>query len=138
MEVYDRGLTANSILANISSRSFVEATDNVMIGGFITGNQTGNTKIYVRALGPSLSGQVPNALQNPTLELHDSNGATIASNDNWKESSQSAEITATGIPPTHDSEAAAISTVVPGGYTAIVRGNNDTVGVGVVEIYNIR
>ena len=138
VEVYDRGLSANSILANISSRGFVEAADNVMIGGFITGNQPGNTKVLVRAIGPSMKNQVPNALDDPTLELFDSNGAAIGSNDNWKESADRAEIETTGIPPGNDLEAAVIRTIPPGGYTAIVRGKNDTSGVGLVEIYNIR
>ena len=138
VEVYDRGLSANSVLANISSRGFVEAADNVMIGGFITGNQPGNTKVLVRAIGPSIKNQVPNALDDPTLELFDANGAPIGSNDNWRESSDRAEIESTGIPPGNDSEAAVVRTVTPGNYTAIVRGKNDTSGVGLVEIYNIR
>ena len=138
VEVYDRGLAAQSVLANISSRSFVDANDNVMIGGFIAGHLTGNTKVLVRAIGPSMSNQLSNTLQDPTLSLHDANGAAIASNDNWRESSQQAEIQATGIPPSDDREAAVLATVAPAGYTAIVRGNNDTVGVGAVEIYNIR
>jgi hypothetical protein len=138
MEVYDRGVTANSVLANISSRGFVEAADNVMIGGFITGNQPGNTKVLVRAIGPSMKATVPNALDDPTLELYDSNGAAVGSNDNWKESADRTEIEATGIPPIHDQEAAIVRTVAPGLYTAIVRGKNDTSGVGLVEIYNIR
>ena len=138
VEAYDRGLTANSVLANISSRCLVEANDNALIGGFIAGNLTGNTKVLVRAIGPSLSSQLANTLQDPTLSLHDSNGAAIASNDNWKDSSQQAEIQATGIAPSDDRESAVLATVAPAGYTAIVRGNNDTIGVGVVEIYNLR
>ena len=138
VEVYDRGLAAQSLLANISSRCFVDANDNVLIGGFIAGNLPGNTKVLVRAIGPSMSNQLSNTLQDPTLSLHDSNGAAIASNDNWRDSSQQAEIQATGIPPSDDREAAVLATVAPAGYTAIVRGNNGSVGVGTVEIYNIR
>jgi hypothetical protein len=138
VEVYDLGLTANSILANISSRSFVEAGDNVLIGGFIAGNHATGTAILVRALGPSLKNQLPNALDDPTLELHDGNGATMASNDNWKDSPERAQIEATGIQPTDDFESAILRTVTPAPYTAIVRGKNGGVGVGVVEVYNIR
>lgn len=138
MEVYDRGASANSILGNISSRGFVEAADNVMIGGFIAGNNPGNTKVLVRAGGPSMRGQVPNALADPTLEVYDSNGAALGSNDNWKESPDRAEIEATGIPPLDDQESAVVRTVPPGAYTAVVRGKNDTSGVGLVEVYNIR
>jgi hypothetical protein len=138
VELYDLGLAANSILANISSRSFVEAGDNVLIGGFIAGNVSANTQILVRALGPSLKSQLPNALDDPTLELHDSNGATLAANDNWKDSPERTQIEQTGIPPSNDLESAVYRSVVPGQYTAIVRGKNGGLGVGVVEIYNIR
>jgi hypothetical protein len=137
VEVYDRS-SANSLLANISSRSFVETADNVLIGGFIAGNQPGSTDILVRALGPSIKNQLPNALDDPTLELRNSNGALLASNNNWKDAPERAQIEATGIPPSHDLESAIFRTLAPTQYTAIVRGNNGGIGVGVVEIYNTR
>ena len=136
VEVYDLGLLANSLLANISSRSFIETADNVLIGGFIAGNHPANTAILVRALGPSLKNQLPNAIDDPLLELRDANGAAITSNDNWKDSPERAQIEATGIPPSNDLESAIYRSLAPGQYTAIVRGKNN--GVGVVEIYNIR
>jgi hypothetical protein len=80
---------------------------------------------------------VPNALPDPVLELHDSNGATLETNDNWKDSPNRAEIEATGIPPSHDSESAIIQTVGAQGYTAILRGKAGS-GIAVVEIYNLR
>ena len=142
VEAYDTGLASNSILANISARCFVETGDNVLIGGFIAGIISGNnpigTSILIRARGPSLKSELPNALDDPTLELHDSNGTTLASNNNWKDSSERAQIEATGIQPTHDLEPAILRNVTPAPYTAIVRGNNGGTGVGVVEIYNIR
>lgn len=136
IEIYD--LDANhSILANISSRGLVDTGDNVMIGGFIAGNQNGNTKVLIRGIGPSLQGKVPNALADPVLELHDSNGNTMDTNDNWKDSPQRAEIEATGIPPSNDLESAILWSVSPAGYTAILRGKTGN-GVAVVEIYNLR
>ena len=72
----------------------------------------------------------------PTLELHNSDGATIAANDNWR-SDHEAEIIATSIPPTNDSESAILATLVPGAYTAIVRGTNGTTGVALVEAYQL-
>ena len=141
VEAYDLDQTANSKLANISTRGFVETGNNVLIGGFIAGN--GQTKVIVRAIGPSLTNAgVTNPLQDPTLELHDGNGITIRSNDNWKiredGSSQQAEIEATTIPPTNDSESALVQTLAPGNYTAIVRGVNSTTGIAVVEVYNLQ
>jgi hypothetical protein len=138
LEIYDIGLSANSILANISSRSFVEAGDNVLIGGFIAGNNPVGTSILLLARGPSLENQLPNALDDPTIELHDSNGATLASNDNWQDSPERMQIEATGFAPPHMFESAILRTVTPANYTAIVRGKNGGVGVGLVEVFNIR
>jgi hypothetical protein len=70
------------------------------------------------------------------LELHDGNGALIASNDNWR-STQEAEIVATGIPPSSDLESAIVRTLNPGSYTAIVSGVGNTTGVGLVEVYQL-
>lgn len=137
VEVYDLDAGANSILANISSRGLVDTGDNVMIGGFIAGNNSGGTEILIRGIGPSLQGKVSNPLADPVLELHDSNGNTLQTNDNWKDSPERSEIEATGIPPTNDLESAIIKTVNPAGYTAILRGASGS-GIAVVEIYNIR
>lgn len=143
VEIYDLGQGANSKLANISTRGFVDTDNNVMIGGFIIGGASGGTaRVIVRALGPSLTASgVAGALGNPTLELHDASGTTIAFNDNWKTlpdgSSQQLEIEATGIPPTNDFESALLQTLPAGNYTAIVRGTNGTTGVGLVEAYNL-
>jgi hypothetical protein len=139
VEVYDLARAANSQLANISTRGFVDTDDNVMIGGFIVGG--GSPNVLVLALGPSVP--VGGALADPTLELHDASGATIATNDNWKINdqtgqSQQAEIEATTIPPTNDLESALLQTLAPGNYTAIVRGKNNTTGVGLVAAYNLQ
>ncbi len=107
VEVYDLDRTVDSKLANISSRGFVQTDDNVMIGGFIVVG-TGTQRVIVRAIGPSLP--VPGALADPTLELYDSNGMVIASNDNWR-SDQEAEIIASTVPPTNDLESAIVATL---------------------------
>jgi hypothetical protein len=135
-EVYDLDRTVDSKLANISTRGFVQTGDNEMIGGLIILGDT-DTDVLVRAIGPSLTDfGVSGALADPTLELHDGNGALLASNDNWR-SDQEAEIEATTIPPNDDLEAAILRTLAPGAYTAIVRGANDTTGVALVEVYNV-
>lgn len=138
VEAYDLDQAANSKLANISTRGFVDIGNNVMIGGFIAGGSLGGTgNILVRAIGPSLtSAGVTGALQDPTLELHDSNGDLLDTNDNWKDT-QSSDITATGIPPTDDRESAIVATLTAGAYTAIVRGVNDSTGVALVEAYQL-
>ena len=138
VEVYDLNQAANSRLANISTRGFVDLGDNVMIGGFIIGpNGAGAATVIVRAVGPSLANSgVANVLLDPTLELHDGSGAIVAFNDNWKDAQQ-VDIQATGIPPKDDRESALVTTLAPGNYTVIVRGHGDTTGVGLVEVYNL-
>jgi hypothetical protein len=138
VEAYDLDQTLGPILANISTRGFVDTGDNVMIGGFIVGpTGSGDLNVLIRAIGPSLTDfGIDNPLLDPLLELHDSNGATLTTNDNWKDSQQ-AEIEATGLAPTNNSESAILQTLAPGGYTAIVRGVGDTTGVGLVEVYNL-
>lgn len=145
VEVYDLDQAAASKLANISTRGFVDTGNNVMIGGLIVsgGIGGGSARVIVRVIGPSLSGSgLPGALQDPSLELHDASGATIAANDNWKTrpdgTSQQGEIEATSIPPTNDSESALVQTLAPGNYTAIVRGVNSTTGLAVVEAYTLQ
>jgi hypothetical protein len=143
VEVYDLAQGTNSKLANISTRGFVDTGNNVMIGGLIVGGGGGGgtAKVIVRALGPSVP--VAGALGDPTLEIHDGSGTTIGSNDNWKindqtQQSQEADIRATTIPPPNDLESALVATLNPGNYTAIVRGKNNTTGVGLVEVYNLQ
>lgn len=138
VEAYDLDPAANSQLANISTRGYVQVDDNVMIAGVIVtpSNGTG-ANILVRALGPTLGDYgVAGALLDPTLDLVNSSGTVIRSNDNWQDT-QWAQIQATGLAPNHSTESALIQAVAPGAYTAVVRGNNRTTGVGLVEVYHI-
>jgi WD40 repeat protein len=136
VEVYDLNQSADSKLANISTRGVVQSAENVLIGGFILGGGNANAKVLVRAIGPSLANVgVTNSLSDPTLELRDGNGVLLRSNDNWKEQ-QRTEIEATRISPAMDSEAAIIADLPPGLYTTIVAGKGPN-GVGLIEIYNL-
>ena len=135
VEIYDRDQTVNATLTNISTRGFVDTGVNVMIGGLISSSC--GVKILVRALGPTLAQfGVPNVLADPTLELHDANGALIASNDNWQDT-QKAAIQASGLPPPNASESAIIIMKPTGNGTAIVRGKNNTTGNALVEVYRL-
>jgi hypothetical protein len=138
---------AGSQLGNISTRSFVQTGDNVMIGGFIVqGAQT--KRLIIRAIGPELSAppyNIRNALANTTLELHDRTGALIASNDDWQHTilggviiqNQAEDIQNSGHVPTDGRESAIIADLAPGNYTAIVRGINNMTGVALVEVYDL-
>jgi hypothetical protein len=145
VEAYDLNPILHSILGNISTRSFVQTGNDVMIGGFIVqGTQPKN--VIIRAIGPELGQHgVPNFLADPTLELHNGTGALIASNDNWQHTiiggiitqNQVQDIQNSGHAPTDASESAIIANLRPGNYTAIVRGVNNTTGVALVEVYDL-
>jgi hypothetical protein len=143
VEVYDLSATSGSLLANISTRGFVQTGDNAMIGGFIVVTQP--TRVIIRAIGPSLAQfGVPDVLANPQLELHDAT-STIAMNDDWQTtqlggiivSDQMAKIQNSQFAPTNSAESAIIGTLQPGSYTAIVRGVNKTSGNALVEVYSL-
>ena len=138
VEVYE--LDANGTrLGNISTRGRVGLSDEVMIGGLIV--QGGNAKrVILRALGPSLAtgaDPVLGALADPALELRDGSGVLVALNDDWVSSPQYDEIIASTLPPPNSMESAIIATCVPGSYTAIVRGVDDTSGIALVEAYDL-
>lgn len=134
-EVYGLDPASAASVVNISTRGSVGVGDNVMIGGLIiTGADPVN--IVARAIGPSLGNfGVDGALQDPTLELHDTNG-NVTSNDNWRDTQQD-EIIADQLAPTDDRESAIAATLIPGAYTAIVSGKNGTTGVALIEFYQL-
>lgn len=146
VEVYDIGTGITSVLGNISTRSFVQTDNNVLIGGFIVQGTQPKT-VVLRAIGPELSQYgVPNPLADPTLELHDANGALIGFNDNWQTtviggvitSDQVQDIQNSGHVPADPRESVIIAQLPPGNYTAIVRGVSGTTGVALVEVYDLR
>lgn len=136
VEIYDLDPGSTAQLGNISTRCKVGTEEDVMIGGFILSG-TEPAKVLVRAIGPSLAAVgVRGALADPVLELHDANGAAITNND-WQET-QRAAISATALAPSNAKESAILMTLPPGQYTAIVRGNDEVTGVGLVEVYNLK
>jgi hypothetical protein len=140
VEVYDNNQAADSQLGNLSTRGFVQTQDMVMIGGFSLGGTNNPTRIAVRGLGPSLAQSgLSNVLADPTLELRDANGALLKANDDWQSDPVSAgQLTANGLALPNPKEAG-IFTLLPGGqFTAILAGKNGGVGIGLVEIYNLR
>ena len=137
LEAASSDITAEAYLANISTRGNVQTKNSVMIGGFIN---LGAHKIQVliRAIGPSLASQgVSGVLANPVLDVYDEHSALISTNDDWGNSPQKQDIIATTLAPKDALESAVLLTLPVGqhSYTAIVRGLNDTTGVGLVEAY---
>jgi sugar lactone lactonase YvrE len=137
VESYDLDWNVESRLANISTRGLVQTGERVMIAGTII-RGSGPANVLIRAIGPTLANfGISNSLQDPVLELHDSNGGLVALNDNWR-SDQEANISATALAPTDDRESAIFATLSPGAYTAIVTGSGNSTGVAVVEVYQLQ
>ncbi|MEY2509691.1 MAG: hypothetical protein QOE26_454 [Verrucomicrobiota bacterium] len=139
VQAYDLNQAADSKFGNIATRGFVDSGDNVMIGGFIVGPASGgSTTVVVRAIGPSLTNfGVSGVLPDPTVELHDGNGATIAFNDNWGDDANQGSIPPS-LQPGDPHESALYRVLAPGGYTAIMRGAGNSTGIGLVEVYNLQ
>jgi hypothetical protein len=138
VEIYDLDTAAASKLANVSTRAFVSTGSDIVIAGFILGAGSGDDPVVIRGLGPSLSasGLAP-VLDDPTLELRDSNGTLLVSDNDWQDNAaQAAVITAAGLAPSNDLEAAIAATLPPGAYTALLAGLNNGTGLGLVEVYD--
>src|SRR5262249_35743886 len=122
---------------NLSTRILVQTGDQVGIGGFII---TGNVPktLVVRGIGPSFAQVgVPNPLADPVLELHDSAGSTIITNDNWMDAPNHQQLIDLGLAPSDPLESAILIMLDPGAYTAVLRGNNNGAGIGLIEVYDV-
>ncbi len=138
VEVYDLGQEVDSKLANLSTRALVGTSGDIVIAGLMLSGNNGDDRVVIRGIGPSLGGAgLTGVLPNPVLELRDSNGILLTSNNDWQEdAAQAAEITAAGLAPSSFLESAIASTLPPGQYTALLHGADNTTGIGVVEIYD--
>jgi hypothetical protein len=138
VEVYDINQSAASKLANLSTRALVGTGDNIVIAGFILGGGANDDRIVVRGIGPSLAALgVANALPDPKLELRNSDGALLASNNDWQDDpTQAAELTAAGLAPGNNLESGLAEALPPGLYTALLSGVNNSAGIGLVEVYD--
>lgn len=143
VEAYDLDESGNSEFANTSTRGLIETGDNLMIGGFILGGGNSGSTVLIRGLGPSLASHgVSNVLPDPTVELRNTDGVLVVSNDNWKvddqtQESQEASVNATTIPPSSNLESAILARLAPGTYTAVLKGQGGGTGVGLLEIYHL-
>jgi cytochrome c peroxidase len=143
LELYDLDLAADSILANISTRAFAGNGDDMLIAGFTVGKGSGVDNIIVRGLGPSLQssalfGQV---MYDPTLEVRNADGATLAANDGWLRDPRSDDIVRAGLVPGSGYEPAVTITVGPGAYTALlspaINGFYNPPNIALIEVYSL-
>jgi hypothetical protein len=139
VEIYDIDAGTDAGLSNISTRGNVRSDDERMIGGFML-ETGGGSDVVVRALGRSLAQRgVQNPIEDPTLDLRGANGERLVFNDNWSDDpANAAAVTALGLAPSDADESAIAVSLPRGQYTAIVTGNGDTTGVGLIEVYVVR
>ena len=140
VEIYDTNQALDTDLANISTRGYVQTGDQVMIGGFILGGNSNAAGIAIRGLGPSLANfGLNNVLADPILDLHDANGTVLVSNDDWQSDQVSAgQLTAHGLALPNTKESGIFTTLPAGPFTAVLAGKNGGIGIGLVEIYDLR
>jgi hypothetical protein len=138
VEVYDLSAAVPAKLGNISTRALVSTGSNIVIAGFILGNNSGNDRIVARGIGPSLTAQgVPNALADPVIELRDGNGTLLVANNDWQDNPvQASELIAAGLAPSSPSESGISRTLPPGLYTVLLADLNNGTGIGLVEVYD--
>lgn len=138
VEVYDVDSSSAADLINISTRAKVQLGSDVTIAGFVV--RGGSKTVLIRGIGPSLTALgVPGALQDPNLQLFGTATAPIATNDNWQDGgiANTTNIRATGFAPSDPLESAILITLPEGNYTCILTGVGATIGVGLIEIYEI-
>ena len=129
---------ASHLLLNISTRGLVLGGDHLLIAGFVVGgNGPVGTTVVVRALGPSLStAGITDPLPDPAVEVRDSSGALVGSNNNWSDASAAQQVPL-GFQPANAREAALKLTLRGGAYTAVVSNAGGTTGTALVEVYSI-
>jgi arylsulfate sulfotransferase len=138
VEVYDISPLSNSTLENMSTRGLVGTGDNVLISGFIVGD-VGSSDVVIRGIGPSLAAYgLSGVLGDPTLAIYDSRGSVIASNDNWLDNIYWIDIRKNALSPIDQHESALVLHLPAGAYTAVLRGVNDSTGIGLVEVYSLQ
>jgi len=140
LEIYDAATSSSLNVINASTRAFVGSGDSVLIPGFVI-NGTGALKLLIRAVGPTLGSLgVTGALADPLITLYRGTTA-LATNDNWSSAINAVEISATAAAvgafalPTGSRDAALVTTLPAGNYTAIVSGVGNTTGTALVELY---
>jgi hypothetical protein len=140
VEIYDINGQSEPELANLSTRGYVGQENDVMIGGFILGNEPGSIQVAIRGLGPSLANSgVNGVLADPALDLVDQNGNLLASNDDWQSDPVSAaQLAANGLALPNAKESGIFISLPPGQFTAVMHGKHIGVGIGLIEIYNLR
>jgi len=131
-------------LINVSTRGWVGAGERVLIGGVVVSGILPK-RMLVRAAGPSLGPLgVTTPLADPRVRVVDSDGVTVATNDDWGDGSDPAAVTTASSETgafafaAGSSDAALIAQLAPGTYTLVVDSVSGAEGVALVEAYELR
>jgi hypothetical protein len=140
--VLANGAFPQSRLINVSTRAFVGTGDQQLIGGFVVAG-TGKKRVLIRGIGPRLGDLgVPGVLADPTLRVVNSANVDIASNNNWNQNANAAEIATVAAQVgafsliDGSADASLLLELDPGAYTAVIGGSGGATGVALVEIYD--
>jgi sugar lactone lactonase YvrE len=142
VELYDAAPSSAARLLNVSARTRVGTGDNILIAGFVIAGPTSRA-VLIRAIGPSLSVfGITAPLADPRLDVFAAGSTTArTSNDNWAGSATL--ITAFGqvgafpLPSATSRDAALVTVLPPGAYSAQVSGVGNTTGEALLEIYEL-
>jgi uncharacterized repeat protein (TIGR03806 family) len=130
-----------SRLINLAARAQVGTGNGILITGFVIGPGSEKT-VLVRAVGPALAGapfNLAGTLADPVLTIlgPDSNTRIAATNDNWN-ASDASMFAATGAfaLPAGSRDAAIVTRLAPGSYTAQITSPNNATGLALIEAYD--
>ena len=138
------GSFSDGTLRSLSTRGQVGTGANFLIAGFVVGGSA-QKQVMVRAIAPTLGTVfgLSGALADSQLEIFNSSGSRIITNDNWATSTNasaivSAAATVGAFPLTSGSlDSVILTTLAPGAYTAQVSGVGGSTGVALVELYDV-
>lgn len=136
-------LTLPGRLLNLSSRAQTGTGDDAHIAGFVVSGPKPKS-LLIRGVGPALAPQgLATALLDPVLKIFDASGRLVASNDNWSDAANLAELktatTATGAFafPAGSKDAALLLNLSPGVYSAHVSAAAGGTGITLIEVYEV-
>jgi hypothetical protein len=163
IEAYETTSEASRIV-NLSTRAFADKSDHPIVAGFVVRGGAGATKrILVRVLGPSLARApfaLPEAMDDPFMEIRDSAGALVLRNDDWSSGAEGGasqvndfkpvvryynekQIAATGLAPGNRREPCLLMDLPAGSYSVVVTpfellpDSPAAPGIAIVEVYEI-
>lgn len=153
-----------SRLINLATRAYADRLGHPVIAGFVVRGEPGTTKrVLIRVRGPSLARppfNVPEAMDDPLMELHGAAGELLVKNDDWSTGAQGGaspvndfsplvkyyneqQIAATGLAPANRREPCLLLDLPPGNYTVVVLPYEQLPdepakpGIALVEVFEI-